>query len=67
MEVSNYTGSLKPEELIDWLKSIERFFESKPMTEEKKMKTTCTKLKGHAMIWWDHEQKDRTKKRKAKI
>ena len=37
------------------------------MIEEKKMKFACTKLKGHAMIWWDHVQKDRTKKGKSKI
>ena len=37
------------------------------MKKEKKMKFACTKLKGHAMIWWDHAQKYRTKKGKAKI
>jgi hypothetical protein len=37
------------------------------MAEEKKVKFACTKLKGHAMIWWDHVQKDRTKKGKDKI
>ena len=31
------------------------------------MKFACTKLKGHAVIWWDHVQKDGTKKTKAKI
>ena len=29
MEVSKYARSLKPEELIDWLNSMELFFESK--------------------------------------
>jgi hypothetical protein len=67
MEVSEYAGSLKPEELIDWLNTMEFFFEWKPMTEEKKVKFACTKLKGHAMIWWDHVQKDRKKKGKDKI
>ncbi len=37
------------------------------MREEKKVKFSCTKLKGHAMIWWDHVQKERTKKGKYKI
>ena len=67
VEVPEYAGNLKPEELIDWLNSMEKFFEWKPMTEEKKVKFACTKLKGHAMIWWDHVQKDRTKKGKEKI
>ena len=67
MEVSYYVGSLKPEELIDWFNSMETFFEWNPMTEEKKMKFACTNFKGHAMIWWDHVQKDITKKGKSKI
>ena len=50
IEVSDYAGNLKPEELIDWLNSMEKFFECKPMIEEKKVKIACTKLKGHAMI-----------------
>ena len=66
MEVSDYEGSLKLEELIDGLNSMESIFEWNPMTEEKKMKFACTKLKGHAMIWWDHVQKERTKKENSK-
>ena len=54
IDVSDYVGSLKLEELIDWLIEMRKFFEWKPMIEEKKMKFACTKLKGHAMIWWDH-------------
>ena len=46
---------------------MEKFFEWKPMIEENKVKFACTKLKGHAMIWWDHVQKHRTKKGKDKI
>lgn len=41
--------------------------EWKPMTEEKKLKFACTKLKGHAMIWWDHVQQDRAREGKDKI
>jgi hypothetical protein len=54
MEVSEYAGTLKPKELIDWITTMEFFFEWKSMIEEKKVKFLCTKLKGHAMIWWDH-------------
>lgn len=37
IEVPDYAGNLKPEELIDWLNSMEIFFEWKPMIEEKKV------------------------------
>jgi hypothetical protein len=59
--------SFKPEELIDWMNAMELFFEWKPMTEENKVKFPYTKLKGHAMIWWDHVQKERKKKEKLKL
>lgn len=45
IDVSNYVGSLKLEELIDWLNDMGNFFEWKPMAEGKKMKFACTKLK----------------------
>ena len=67
IEVPDYARNLKQEELIDWMNSMEKFFEWNSMVEENKVKFPCTKLKGHAMIWWDHEQKDRTKKGKDKI
>ena len=54
IEVLDYAWSLKLEELINWLNSMEKFFEWKPMIEEKKVKFACTMLKGHSMIWWDH-------------
>jgi hypothetical protein len=50
MEVSEYAGNLKPEELIDWLNAMDKFFEWQPMPKENKVKFACTKLKGHTMI-----------------
>ena len=67
IDVSDYASSLKPEELIDWLTKMGNYFEWKLMTKEKKMKFACTKLKGHAMIWWDHLQKERVRNGKEKL
>jgi hypothetical protein len=50
MEVLEYAKNLKPKELIDWLNAMDKNFEWQPMPEEKKVKFSCTKLKGHAMI-----------------
>jgi len=54
MEVLESAGNLKLEELIDWLNAMEKIIEWHPMPKEKKVIFSCTKLKGHAMIWWDH-------------
>ena len=37
IKVYDYASSLKPEELIEWLNEMGKFFEWKPMVEGKKM------------------------------
>lgn len=59
IEVPEYAGGLKPEELIDWINSMEKYFEWGNLAEAKKVKLAFTKLKGHALIWWDHLQASR--------
>lgn len=54
----DYGSNLKPEELIDMLNKMGKFFEWMPMAKEKKMKFASTKLKGNTMKWWDHLQKE---------
>ena len=51
--MSNYNGSLNPEELVEWINDMEKFFEYEEMNDEKKVKFAVTKLKGHASLWWD--------------
>eukprot|EP00253_Pinus_taeda_P007545 PITA_07545 len=55
-----YQGGLNPEELIDWINSMEKFFDYEEMEEEKKVKFAVTKLVGHAALWWDGVQAERT-------
>ena len=52
-EVSIYEGGLNPEELIDWINGMEKFFDYEETKDEKKLKFAITKLKGHATLWWD--------------
>lgn len=53
LEVSIYTGILSPEELIDWINDMDKFFDYEETDEGKKVKFAVTKLKGHATLWWD--------------
>ena len=55
-DVSNYSGSLNLEELVDWINYMENFFDYEEMNDEKKVKFTVKKLKGHAYLWWDGVQ-----------
>lgn len=67
LEVSVYTGGLKPEELIDWINDMGKFFDYEEMEEGKRVKFAVTKLKGHETLWWDGVQEKRRRLGKQPI
>eukprot|EP00253_Pinus_taeda_P007772 PITA_07772 len=58
-EVSIYEEGLNPEELIDWINGMKKFFDYEETEDEKKVKLVVTKLTGHAALWWDGAQAER--------
>ena len=62
-----YQGGLNPEELIDWINSMEKFFDYEETEDENKVKFDVTKLKGHAALWWDGVQVERKRLGKQPI
>jgi len=68
MEIPMYEGSLNTEELIDWINSLDKYFDYEEETDDKKkVKFVVTRLKGHAAIWWDELQTSRMRKGESKI
>lgn len=55
-EVSVYDGNFNVEELIDWLNTLDTYFDYEDFHEEKKVKFVVTKLRVHEYIWWDGVQ-----------
>lgn len=49
-EVPTYDGSLNVEELIDWINTLDKYFDYEGVYEAKKVKFVVTKLRGHALI-----------------
>ena len=66
-DIPMYDGSLKEEELLDWIASMDAYFESEYIPEGQRVKLAKTKLKGLAPLWWDHEEAERRKRGKPKI
>ena len=66
-EISNYDGSLSAEVLLDWISELDKYFENEEVSEDKRVKFTATKLKGHELLWWDSVQADRKKMNKSPI
>lgn len=52
-EVPTYQGCLDPNELLDWINKMDKFFDYDEMSEERKVKFPITRLKGHASLWWN--------------
>jgi hypothetical protein len=67
MDIPMYEGNLDVEELLDWFRALDRYFDYEDIEEEKKVKHAVTRLKGHATLWWDELQADRRCKGKQKI
>jgi hypothetical protein len=67
MDIPVYEGSLDAEELLDWIRALDTYFDYEDIEEDKKVKHAVTKLKGHAALWWDELQADRRSKGKQKI
>ena len=48
-----YSGSLNPEELIDWINAMNKKFDSTEVMEDKKFGFYVTRLRENASLWWD--------------
>jgi hypothetical protein len=59
MEIPVYEGNLDVEEILDWIRALDTYFDYEDVEEDKKVKHVVTRLKGHATLWWDELQADR--------
>jgi hypothetical protein len=67
MDILVYEGNLDVEELLDWIRALDKYFDYEDVEEDKKVKHVVTILKGHVTLWWDELQADRRYKGKQKI
>ena len=67
LDIPVYEGSLDAEELLDWIRALDTYFDYEDIEEDKKVRYAVKKLKGHATLWWDELQVDRHSKGKQKI
>jgi hypothetical protein len=67
MDIPTYEGNMDAEEMLDWIRALDTYFDYEDIEEDKKVNHAVTKLKGHAALWWDELQADRRWKGKQKI
>jgi DNA-binding transcriptional regulator WhiA len=59
MDIPIYEGNLDAEELLDWIRALDTYFNYEDVKEDKKVKHVVARLKGDASLWWDELQADR--------
>ena len=59
MDIPVYEGNLDVEELLDWIRALDTYFDYEDIEEDKKFRHAITRLKGHVALWWDELQADR--------
>jgi hypothetical protein len=64
IEFPMYEGNLDVEDLPDWIRSMDKHFYYEEVDEEKRVKQVVTRIKGHAMLWWDEMMAERRSKGK---
>jgi spore cortex formation protein SpoVR/YcgB (stage V sporulation) len=69
IEVTMYEGSLEVEELLDWVHTMEKYFDYEYVEEDKMVKHVVTRMKCHATFRCDEMQVEcrRNGKKKNKI
>jgi hypothetical protein len=67
MDIPVYEGNLDAEELLDWIRALDTYFDYEDVEEDKKVKHDVTILNGHATLWWDELQANRRYKGMHKI
>lgn len=55
-DILSFDGHLNIEDFLDWLQSIEMFFECVDILKEKQVKLVAYMLKGAALAWWEQLQ-----------
>jgi hypothetical protein len=67
IDLPMYEGNLDDKELLDWVRSLDKYFDYEYVDEGKKVRHVVNRLKGHTTLWWDKLQAERRRKDKQKI
>ena len=62
-----YDGKLDTNVVLDWIFDMEKFFEFEGTPDNRKVKIAVIRLKGYALLWWEHLQTNRQGRGKEKI
>ena len=59
IDLPQFDGELEIEDLLDWLKKVDNYFDYTYTFDENKVKLVAYTFTGGASAWWDQEQNSR--------
>ena len=66
-KLPTYGGSLKEEEVIEWIEAISDYFEMTQVQRKDRVRIAKETLKGVTLSWWNYIQGERIKEGKEMI
>ncbi|KAD3336751.1 hypothetical protein E3N88_32270 [Mikania micrantha] len=66
IDIPEFDGKAEPDMFIDWLQTVERFFDLREVPDAFKVKLVAVKLRKYASLWWEHVKKKRAQEGKSK-
>lgn len=67
LDLPEFHGSLKPEELLDWISSVEELLVFKQVPDDMCVPLVATRFKGIASAWWQQVKEQRERAGKPRI
>ena len=57
VDIMEFKGKMNGDIFLDWLYTVDRVFDYKELSYERKVKLVAIKLKGYASFWWENLKK----------
>ena len=64
---SDFEGTLNLDVYLEWIQTVERFFEVNGYSDENSFKIAILKLKKYAHLWYENTKRQRAKEGKPQI
>ena len=67
VDILEFEGKMNGDIFLDWLYTVDRVFDYKELSDERKVKLVAIKLRGYASLWWENLKKERDRLGKDRI
>ncbi|XP_022575815.1 uncharacterized protein LOC111215881 [Brassica napus] len=67
LDLPEFNGSLKPDELLDWISSVEELLTFKQVPDVMRVPLVATRFKGRASAWWQQVKEQRGRAGKERV